>query len=267
MDSSLSKPIPQVRIIIPCYNDLEVLRRQLPTFLEALKALPLSWEVVISDDGSREPHPIKAYVESLGAGFIGAPFNQGKGATVRRAMLASRNPYCLFTDADIPFEYAAVAEVIKLLHVDNFDVVVGDRNLPSSSYYAKISLTRYLGSKFFGLLIGRLIGKGWYDTQCGLKGFKGNAARDLFATSQVDRFGFDFEILYLARKKGYSLQRFSVQLRERASESHVRVVRDGLKMMWDIVSVVLRVKRGVYVMEKLSPTKEADKKSKRSNAA
>lgn len=115
--------------------------------------------------------------------------------------------------------------------------VIGDRTLPGSVYFNNIPVLRKMGSDFFLMIIKHTLGDKFADTQCGLKGFTRNAGEIIFARSKINRFAFDFECLFIARKYKMNVVKIPVVLRNQ-SPSTVRVVRDGFKLLKDVLKVI-----------------------------
>lgn len=160
-------------------------------------------------------------------------------------MLSATGRLRLFTDIDVPYEVNSMARLLYYLDAKGYHMVAGDRRLPSSSYFAQISPLRHISSVIYSNIVGKLVAGGWYDTQCGLKGFRGDVAEDLFSVGIIDRFAFDVELFYVALKRNYDIKRIPVRLRKNESSS-VSVLRDGLVMLLDLGRVLLHRARGGY---------------------
>jgi dolichyl-phosphate beta-glucosyltransferase len=187
--------------------------------------------------------------------LIVQPKNMGKGAAVRRGMLEANGKYRIFTDVDIPFELDAFDRFIHYLDFKEFDVVVGDRTLPGSSYLKKIPKIRALGSWCFAFISGGFVAAGYFDTQCGMKGFRAAAAIDLFEVSKINRFGFDVELLYISLKRNYDIKKLPVVLRCQEGSS-VRVIRDGLQMVFDLFRIRFYKSMGYYEKQHQKPYRQ-----------
>jgi len=235
----------KLSVVIPCYKDSSVLGRNLPVLKRHLDSQLIPYEVVVVDDGSGDADAACKVADSLGCRFYTQPKNMGKGAAVRRGMREARGEFRIFTDVDIPFELDAFDRFLHYLDFKEFDVVVGDRNLPGSRYMSEISAIRRIGSSVFAFLSGRFVAGGYFDTQCGMKGFRASAANDLFSVARINRFGFDVELLYIAMKRNYDIKKLAVILRSQEGSS-VNVVRDGLQMVFDLFRIVLHQGLGFY---------------------
>lgn len=225
-----------ISFILPTYNGADILRKQLPLFLNWLKTANLHAEILIVDDGSERPEDSQLIATEHNCRFLALPANQGKGAAVKTGILAAKGNIILFTDVDIPFQFSNIQAFIDAIRNSLADLVVGDRTLPESSYFTKISLLRKIGSDLFSFIISRLFTDGLDDTQCGLKAFRREVALDLFSASQIRGFAFDVEIIYLASRRKYRRLRLPVQLRSNESSS-VRVIYHGLGMLFDLFKI------------------------------
>jgi dolichyl-phosphate beta-glucosyltransferase len=223
----------QISFVVPCFNDAVILRRNLPVMIDYLRKRKIDYEMIIVDDGSDDPEECRAVARDCQCVFLSNARNAGKGAAVRAGMLAARGEYCFYTDADVPFCPDAVDRFIHYLNFKEFDIVVGDRTLPQSRYFDNIAPLRRIASRVFSFLVGRFVAGGFFDTQCGLKGFRSVVARDIFSLSRIDGFAFDIEIIYVALKRNYDIKRLPVRLRSNEGTS-VKLFRHGLKMFSDI---------------------------------
>jgi dolichyl-phosphate beta-glucosyltransferase len=162
--------------------------------------------------------------------------NRGKGAAVRAGMLAARGKVRIFTDADLPYDLRLFHAIAEDILGRGFHVVVGDRTLPDSSYALDVGWKRRLASSVYSSLVGGLVTKGFYDTQCGLKGFRGDVAEALFNISRVDRFAFDVELICLSLQHQLKINRLPVRLRNNETSS-IRLLRDSTQMLVDTIAI------------------------------
>jgi dolichyl-phosphate beta-glucosyltransferase len=232
-------------VVLPAYRDAPRLARHVPELQRHLAGLGVSHEIVICDDGSGDGGATRAVAEELGCAFVANPRNRGKGAALRRGMRVARGRYRIVTDADVPYELDAIATMLWYLDFKGFHMVAGDRHLEGSRYQHQVPLWRRVGSAVCSFVVGRFVASGWYDTQCGLKGFRAAVADDLFGVSRIDRFAFDVEIVYLALKRNYDVKRIPVRLRCQEG-STVRLLRDGLAVLRDLARMRWYQLRGCY---------------------
>ena len=171
--------------------------------------------------------------------------NRGKGFAVARGVSAARFPLVAFTDADCPYDLSSLAPMLAALDEGRADVAIGARDLPGSEINHGYGWLRYASGKTFSFLTWLAVGLPFRDSQCGLKVFRADVARDLFALRTVDGFGFDFEVLAAAVANGLRVERFPVSLTH-DDDSRVRLVADSARMAADLWRVRRNLGRGAY---------------------
>jgi len=235
----------KISIVIPSYRSAKVLENNLPYLKTFLIEKELDAEILIVDDGSNDGGKTQQVAERNDCIFLSYPKNIGKGGAVSFGMQQAKGDICIFTDADIPFETDAIEAIIRYIGFKEFDLVIGDRGLPTSNYFNVISNQRRFGSGFFTFITGRFITTGISDTQCGLKGFRREVAKDLFNVSRIKGFTFDVELVYISLKRNYDIKKIPVSLRCQEGNS-VSVLKHGFKMVIDLFVIKFNYLRGYY---------------------
>ena len=225
-----------VSVIIPCYNSASVLAKNLPYLIDNLEQAKISNEIIIVNDGSSDEAELQKAISSFPVTYLSYKFNRGKGEALRKGFKAARGDIQIFTDPDIPYTFEAFRKIIHHLSNHEADLVIGNRFLKGSVYYHKIGFVRRWGSRLVSLFLGTLVTGGYYDTQCGIKGFSRKAAEKIFAWSSVDRFAIDIEAIYLALKFRYTIKKISVEWRS-ADGNTVKVLNDGVRLIKDVFSI------------------------------
>lgn len=249
-------PPVELTLIIPAYNEADRLPSTLKTVLEFLRNTGLTWELLLADDGSVDDTPyIAAAAENADPKVRHLQLrHRGKAAAIREGVIAATGRFIIFTDADLstPIEY--VDQAYELLRSDS-DIVIGTREAPQSKRIGEPEY-RHLMGRVYNAVVQLLVVPGINDTQCGFKGFRADVARDLFQSAQLYRdgsvpvrgplvTGFDIELLFLARKRGYRIHELPVVWRH-VKGSHVRPVIDTIRMFRDALQVRLNDLRGRY---------------------
>jgi len=253
-----------VSVVLPSYRGADAARRHIPLLLEYLRTVGVKHEVILVDDGSDDGCESREVARSLGCQYLENPKNQGKGAAVRRGMLAASGRYRFYTDVDVPYDLSNIEAMLWYLDFKEFHFVAGDRTLDESSYYLHVPWFRRAASHIYSTVVGRLVAGGWFDTQCGLKGFRDHVAEDLFSVGRVNRFAFDVELFYIALKRNYDIKRLPVRLRCNET-STVNVLTDGAAMVRDLGAIRLNQLFGRY--RPLLPVQRTIDSSPRANAA
>ncbi|MCK9421880.1 MAG: glycosyltransferase [Bacteroidales bacterium] len=232
-------------VVVPSYKSAGILEKNLPVLLSYLQKQDYTYEVIVVDDGSNDHGMTEAVCRKLACVFCQNEENMGKGAAVRTGMKVARGLFRIFTDADIPYELDAIGTILRYLDFKEFQLVIGDRNLKGSSYLTEIPELRKLTSVFFTRFVGTIVTANFFDTQCGLKGFRGEVADFIFQHARINGFAFDVELLYIALKQNFEIKRIPVRLSNQ-EKSTVRVLRHGIGMFFDLFWIKLNNIRGYY---------------------
>lgn len=225
-------------VIIPSYKSASVLKNNVPYLINYLKEKNYDFEIIIVDDGSDDGGQTKEVAEELGCTYLNNERNAGKGESVRKGMLHAQGKFRIFTDADIPFNAEAIEQFLHYLDEKEFHLAIGDRTLNESSYFNSKSGIRNVASKAFSFVVGRFIAGGMFDTQCGIKGFRAEVAKDLFSVSRINGFTFDVELLYISLKRNYDIKRLPVTLRSQEGQS-VKLLLHSFTMIGDLLKIKL----------------------------
>jgi dolichyl-phosphate beta-glucosyltransferase len=225
-----------VSVIIPCYNSAAVLAKNLPPLINNLQQMKTTFEIIIVNDGSKDEADLKEIIKNFRVIYLSNDFNQGKGEALRKGFKTAKGDIQIFTDPDIPYTFEAFRQIIHHLTAHEADLIIGDRLAKNSLYYHKIGFVRRWGSRFVSFFLGTLVTGGYYDTQCGIKGFTKQSAEKIFAWSSIQRFAIDIEIIYLALKFHYTIKKIPVKLRS-SDGSTVKVFKDGIRLIKDVFRI------------------------------
>jgi glycosyltransferase involved in cell wall biosynthesis len=225
-------------IVIPAYNESGRLGATLEKVLAYVRQQGWDAEVIVVNDGSRdntaeivrafaEKNPILRLVEN--------PGNRGKGYSVRNGILNSRGDIVVFSDADLS---SPIEEMPKLLQplAAGADIAIGSRWLRAELQTQRQSLHRQLFGRIFNLLLRIILGLQFKDTQCGFKAFTRRAAQTILPLQRIERWGFDPEILFLARKFGFRVEEIPVRWGH-SGGTRINPLMDGARMFQEMLRV------------------------------
>jgi dolichyl-phosphate beta-glucosyltransferase len=234
---------PMLSVVIPAFNAARHIEDRLLFLSSALRRMELESEIIVVDDGSTDA--TWDIVERAGVRGIRLETNSGKFAAIKAGVREMHGRCCIFTDSDVPFDPSVMRLMVELTVDKGFHVAVGDRTLPASEYEQQGGLTRRIATRAFRDAVRLLVTGELPDTQCGIKGFRGDVAKVLFALLQEDRFAGDVELLYICLKYNLAIRRVPVRLIHQGSSS-VRPFRDGVEMLTQIARLRRRYRRGAY---------------------
>lgn len=234
-------------IVIPAYNESSRLPATLEQVFAYLESCRCAYEVIVVNDGSLDN--TQEVVEGLQPQYphlrvVTFPLNRGKGAAVRAGVMDALGELVLFNDADgsTPIEeLAKLAEAIER----GADIAIGSRALYSTTTKVTTNWHRKFMGRIFNTIVNILILPKVADTQCGFKLFKKDLAKRIFAVQRADRFSFDVEVLFLARRFNARIAEIPVNWHN-VPGSKVHLINDSLSMLKDIITFRIRSLKGEY---------------------
>jgi dolichyl-phosphate beta-glucosyltransferase len=239
---------PELSIIVPAYDEEALIVSTLDGLQTYLSTRPERYEIIVVDDGSRDrtTELIRQWQECNQAELrlLVNPQNMGKGFSIRRGVLESRGQFIIFIDADLPYKLQAIDKFLETLR-NGSDLAIGSRVLPGSQVKG-VPVVRYFSGQIFSLMVQTMLFPGLPDTQCGFKSFRAAAAREIFRRTTINGFGFDVEMLFVARKRKLAIQPVAVQMIDHRHRSRVRLILDSFKMFANLFMVRWNDVRGKY---------------------
>ena len=236
----------ELSIVIPSFNEelrLPVTLAEISAYIRASKR---ETEVIVVDDGSTDrtadvASSFRGEIQRLRV--IANKKNRGKGYSVRHGMLEASGRIVLFTDADLS---APIDEADKLLAaLADHDVSIGSRALNRSLISVHQSVFREYAGIIFNFIVRAILRLPFVDTQCGFKAFRRERCRVIFQQQRIERFGFDPELLYLARRHGLSAAEIPVRWAH-SPATKVSMWRDSIQMFLDVFIIRWNALKGRY---------------------
>ena len=240
-------PRPRYSIIIPAYNESMRVSATLERVLAYVTERGWDAEVIAVNDGSRDntAEIIRGFAhKDSRLQLLENPGNRGKGYSVRNGMLHARGEILLFSDADLssPIEEA---EKLFAAIAAGADVAIGSRWLRSDLQTQRQPLYRQLFGRTFNLMLRLTLGLNFKDTQCGFKAFTRRAAGAIFPLQNIERWGFDPELLYLAKRFGFKIAEVPVAWAH-SEGTRISPLRDGSKMFLEMLKIRWNAISGKY---------------------
>ena len=238
---------PDYSVVIPAYNESRRLGPSLEKILDFLQSRGWHAEVIVVNDGSSDntAQIARAYAQRHNqVRLLENPGNRGKGYSVRHGMLEARGNVLIFSDADLSSPFTEAVKLVAAIR-DGADVAVGSRWMDPSLMTQRQSLRRQLLGRCFNLVSRVVLGLRLKDTQCGLKAFTRPAALAIFPRQHIERWGFDAELLYLARWLGLRTAEVPVEWAHDKG-SRINPLRDGLSMLRETLLIRWYALTGKY---------------------
>jgi glycosyltransferase involved in cell wall biosynthesis len=238
-----------ISVVIPAYNEEHRLPATLRAIVDYFTARDWpAWEVVVVNDGSRdgtaaaaarfaEANPCVRVLEN--------PGNRGKGYSVRHGMLDARGEWILFTDSDLSAPIEELDKLLDAARAQKAQVAIGSRAVDRRLIEVRQTWFREMAGRIFNLLMRSVTGLPFSDTQCGFKLFERAAAKEIFRRQQIERWGFDAEVLFIARKLGYKTVEVPVRW-SHAEGTKVSMFQDSVNMFVDLFRIRRNQLRGLY---------------------
>jgi len=225
-------------IVIPAYNEGQRIAATLEKVLAYVHQQGWDAELIVVNDGSRDntaeivqefaqKNPILRLIEN--------PGNHGKGYSVRNGILNSRGDIVVFSDADLSSPIEEMPKLLQALSA-GADIAIGSRWLRAELQTQRQSLLRQLFGRVFNLLLRITLGLQFKDTQCGFKAFTRRAAQEILPLQRIERWGFDPEILFLARQFGFRVVEVPVRWGH-VGGTRINPVLDGAKMFGEMLRI------------------------------
>ena len=233
---------PKITLIIPMYNESSIIADTAKTVSEYMQNNFESYEVLFSDDGSKDGSAdIVRALELPNVRVVGYEQNHGKGCAIRTGMLEAKGEIVMFTDADLAYGTDVIKRVYDTLNEADANMLIGSRNLSKDGYEGYTAMRKLMSKVYIKVLC---IAGGFKlsDSQCGCKAYKGEAVKKIFERCKVDGFAFDFESILWAQKFGYKIVEMPVKIVNHR-ESKVNAIRDTFKMLGDLRKMKKRIKK------------------------
>ena len=232
-------------LVIPAYNEENIIAGSLKKILSFLAFKKYEWEVLVVDDGSYDNTSKEATkFNKEGVKVIKLVENQGKGAAIRAGVNAARGEFVLFTDADLSVAISMLDDFLAKMR-QGAEVAIGSRRVAGSKIVKHQNLIRESLGRVYTFLSRVVTSVNVSDFTCGFKGFSEKAAKTIFSKTVIDRWAYDSEILFLARKYGYRIVEIPVAWINRKA-SRVSLGRDLITSFRDLFRIRINDYLGKY---------------------
>ena len=232
---------PALSIVIPAFNEEQRLPRTIEQIERYLNARTIDYELIIVDDGSTDG--TRQVMDAAAARnrrirLEALPANRGKGGALKAGVAVALGEEVLVTDADLSTPIEELEKLDAAIKA-GAGVAIASRAVHGSQIEVPQPVYRVLMGKVFNLIVQAVLLPGIWDTQCGFKLFRADVAKAAFAGLTTDGFGYDPEVLYLAKRKGVKIAEVPVVWRHSAPTT-VLPIRSSIDMFKHVVRVRVR---------------------------
>jgi dolichyl-phosphate beta-glucosyltransferase len=233
--------LPPFSLVIPAFNEAERIGQSLQTAFAYLQTESPGSEMMVVNAGSTDAtsaivREVFAGQDAITARLLEHSPNRGKGAAVREGLLSATTPIGLFSDADFSTPIDEAPKLVEPIAAGELDVAFGSRALDRTLIGHHQPWRREQGGRVYNLIVRIATGLPFWDTQCGFKAFRLDVFRPVLERAKTDGFGFDVELLYLARKANLRMREIPVRWNH-FEGSKMRLVRDTANMLQEIATL------------------------------
>lgn len=231
-------------VIIPAYNEEKNIEKTVRSVFNYLKDRNIEHEIIVVTDGSTDKtndivRLLKTEISTVE--LVDFEKNRGKGFAVKTGMLKAKGDFRLFTDADNATTIDHIEKMMPYFK-EGYRVVIASIAVAGHKVAAGSEpVWRRIFGKLGNLFIQGMAVPGIRDTQRGFKLFIVEAAEKIFPKLTIERWGFDVEVLALARKFGYKIKEIPVDWKNdpesRVSlKAYFQVLLETIKIRWNLIS-------------------------------
>lgn len=231
-------------VILPIFNEKRRLKN-LEIIAAYLRSKKFRYEIIVVDDGSNKETKLilKRFQKKIKLTVFHLPINQGKGYAVKQGMLSAKGKYCLFMDIDLSTPIETIDVFLKALK--SSPIVIATRKSNRSKITNHQPFLREIMGKTFTIFSQLITGVTVSDFTCGFKGFSRSAAQKLFSKSLIERWSFDAEILFLAKRHMIKIKEVPVVWKN-DKETKVVFPKDILISLIELLAIRVNDVRGKY---------------------
>ncbi|MBW2991398.1 glycosyltransferase family 2 protein [Candidatus Woesearchaeota archaeon] len=239
----------RVSIVIPAFNEEKRIEKTLKRIISYCKNKFDKYEIIVVDDASKDNtvNIVMGYKKDK-IRIVKNKINRGKGFSVKKGILQARYALVLFSDSDLATPIEELSKFLKYIR-QGYDIIIASRNLKESNIVVKQPLYRQLMGKTFPLLVNLIALRDFRDTQCGFKLFKTRIAKKIVKYQTFERFSFDIELLFIAKKMGCRIKEAPVKWVDKAG-SKLNPLKDSISMFLDLIRLRINNLKGRYEVEK-----------------
>lgn len=241
----------KISVVIPCFNEERSIGNNIRKIFLFLRENFENFEMIAVNDGSTDKtiEELEKIKTEIPIEIINNPINEGKGKVVKDGILKSNNDIVMFLDADLAIPIEELPKFVSEIN-NGYDLVIASRFVLGGKVIRKVLWYRIIMEKTFRLIRTMILNSYKVkDTQCGFKVFKRDMAMKIFPLVTIKRFAFDAEVIFIAIKRKAKIKELPITL-QNPIRSHVRIIRDPLNMLIDLMKIRYQNIKGIYKNKK-----------------
>lgn len=241
----MNPPHPFLSIVIPAHNEEQRLPPSLAKIDAFLSQQAYTYEVIVVENGSKDRtcEVVREFEKTHDYVRLIEVRTRGKGLAVQAGMLAAQGDYRFICDTDLSMPIEEITKFLPPSHT-GYDVLIGSREGKGARRIGEPEYRHLMGRVLNGIVKLTAVAE-FEDTQCGFKMFTRAAADDLFRVQRMAGIGFDVELIYIARKRGYKIADVPITWYF-DPDSRMRLFQDSLKMLFEIWEIRQNWRKGLY---------------------
>ena len=228
-------------VVMPAHNEEKRIGQTLDSIASYLNKQSYEYEIIVADDGSTDKtDEVSSSRKNIIKNLVISSKKEdgesmGKGDAAQRGMLKSRGKYRIFIDADDATPFWQVEKLLEVIQKENYNIAIGSRYVKGAKLVPPRGAFRTFISRGGNIIINSFLGLPYKDTRCGFKLFTDKAAEKIFSKILLPSFGFDDEVLVLAKKFDFKVKEVPVEWHEKGeSKVSIKDIFKSFSEMWQI---------------------------------
>ncbi len=244
--------VPYLSIILPAHNESTRLPKALHQLDAYLQQQAYRAEVIVVENGSSDgtAQVARAFAADHPYVRVFEETARGKGLAIKRGMLEARGEFRFFADVDFSMPVDQIGRFLPE-GIAGYDIAIGSREAPGSVRYHEPWYRHFMG-RVNSWIVKLAALPEFEDTQCGFKLFRAEVADDLFGVSRMGGIGFDVEVLFIAKQRGYRVNEIGIDWYF-DPDSRMRLIQDSLHILQEIIAIRRNWRAGLYARRQPAP--------------
>jgi glycosyltransferase AglD len=226
-----------VSVVLPAYNEADILESTVDKISQALNQTGYSYEIIVAEDGSKDGTDKLAEKLAQTLPYVRHIHGEkrlGRGHALNNTFKVANGEVLIYMDVDLATDIRHLRELVDSIKVEGYDLATGSRLLAQSK--VQRSGSRNIASKTYNLMVRLILGSKVKDHQCGFKAFKREPLMQLIDEVEATHWFWDTEIIVRASRKGLKIKEIPVEWQS-GRDTKVSLAKDSWTMFWQIIDL------------------------------